>query len=360
MVILRALLACLLGLVGFLLVLSPGKPKPFVDENGRPLPGSISEKVFVTVNGTKQGMFIMSKDEGNPVLLYLHGGTPDYFLSKPYPTSLEDTFTVVWWEQRGAGLSYDPEVPLESITVEQRIADTLEVTNYLRQRFGQNKVYLMGHSGGTFIAIQAAARAPELYHAYIAVAQMSNQLESEKLAYDYMLQQFRANGDERMVRKLEAAPVTMMGDLPAEYVALRDPAMHRLGIGTTHAMKSVITEIFLRSLATPDYTLREKINLWRAKSGSGVSLGWQEIISSDLRTKVPELRIPVYFFSGIYDYTVSYTLARDYFEKLKAPLKGFYTFERSAHSPIFEEPEKVQRIVREDVLVGTNSLADIN
>jgi pimeloyl-ACP methyl ester carboxylesterase len=75
---------------------------------------------------------------------------------------------------------------------------------------------------------------------------------------------------------------------------------------------------------------------------------------------VPELRIPVYFFSGIYDYTVSYTLARDYFEKLKAPLKGFYTFERSAHSPMFEEPEKVQRIVREDVLVGTNSLADIN
>jgi pimeloyl-ACP methyl ester carboxylesterase len=192
-----------------------------------------------------------------------------------------------------------------------------------------------------------------------AVAQESNQLESEKLAYDYMLQQFRANGNEKMVRKLEAVPVTMTGGLPPAYAALRDPAMHSLGIGTTHDMKSVITGIFLRSLATSDYTVGEKINLWRAKLGSGVSLGWEEITSTDLRMKVPELRIPVYFFSGIYDYTVSYPLAKDYFEKLKAPVKGFYTFEHSAHSPIFEEPAKVQRIVREDVLAGRNSLADI-
>ena len=358
LVILSVLLACLLGLAGLLLVLSPGKPKPFVDESGNPLPGSISEKTFITINGVKQGMFIMSKDATHPVLLYLHGGTPDYFLSKRYPTGLEDYFTVVWWEQRGAGLSYDPSVPLGTITVEQRIADTLAVTNYLRQRFGQDKIYLMGHSGGTFIAIQAAARAPKLYHAYIGVAQMTNQLESEKLAYDYMLQQFKAQGNTAMVRELDAAPVTMTGGTPEDYLDLRDKAMHSLGIGTMHEMKSVITGIFLRSLATPDYTVREKINMWRAKLGSGVSLGWDEVTSTDLRTKVPELHIPVYFFSGIYDYTCSYALAKDYFEKLKAPLKSFYTFEHSAHSPMFEEPEKTQKIVREDVLVGANRLAD--
>jgi len=82
------------------------------------------------------------------------------------------------------------------------------------------------------------------------------------------------------------------------------------------------------------------------------------MITTDLSEQVTELDLPIYFFSGIYDYTVNYTLARDYFEKLKAPVKGFYTFERSAHSPIFEEPEKVQKILREDVLVGGNSLAD--
>ena len=90
------LLACVLGLVGLLLLWSyPGKPKPFVDENGNLLPGSISEKIYVSINGVEQGMFIKGKDLRNPVLLYLHGGMPDYFLTKKYPTDLEDYFTVV-------------------------------------------------------------------------------------------------------------------------------------------------------------------------------------------------------------------------------------------------------------------------
>ncbi len=77
-------------LVGVLLAWSPGKPLPFVDDNGKPLAGSISEKIFVNINGVEQGMFIKGKDTGNPVLLYLHGGMPDYFLTQTYPTGLED------------------------------------------------------------------------------------------------------------------------------------------------------------------------------------------------------------------------------------------------------------------------------
>ncbi len=254
------LLACMLILVGVLQLLSPGKPTPFVDENGSLLAGSISEKVFVNINGVEQGMFIMSKDTTHPVLLYLHGGMPDYFLTQKYPTGLEDDFTVVWWEQRGSGLSYYPDISPESVTLEQLISDTLEVTNYLRHRFGKEKIYLMGHSGGTFIGIQAAARAPELYYAYIGVAQMSYQLKSEQLAYDYMLEQFKENGNSGMVRKLEEAPVTMTGGTSDSYLALRDGAMHSLGIGTTHDMNSVLSGIFLPSLTFRGYTLSEKVN----------------------------------------------------------------------------------------------------
>jgi len=83
------------------------------------------------------------------------------------------------------------------------------------------------------------------------------------------------------------------------------------------------------------------------------------MLTTDMAQQVPEMAIPVYFFEGIYDYTCSYTEAKSYFENLKAPIKGFYTFEQSAHSPIFEEPEKVQKIIKEDVLAGTNKLADI-
>jgi pimeloyl-ACP methyl ester carboxylesterase len=197
-----------------------------------------------------------------------------------------------------------------------------------------------------------------LYRAYIGVAQMSDQLESERRAYEYMLRRFREKGDEDMVEGLEAAPVTMTGGTPEDYLDLRDKGMHSLGIGTTHDMNSVVTGLFLPSLRFREYTLTEKVNLWRAKFSSGVSILWDEVIATDLRSELLELDLPVYFFHGVYDYTVNYALARDYFEKLMAPVKGFYTFEHSAHSPIFEEPEIVQRIMQEDVLAGTNSLAD--
>jgi pimeloyl-ACP methyl ester carboxylesterase len=302
-------------------------------------------------------MFIKSRNAAHPVLLYVHGGMPFYFLTQDHPTSLEDDFTMVWWDQRGAGLSFHAAIPPGADAVDQLVSDTIEVTNYLRRRFGQEKIYLMGHSGGTFIGIQAAARAPELYHAYIGVAQMTDQLKSEKLAYEFMLEQFKANGNQDMVRKLEASPVTMTG-APDAYLALRDGAMHSLGVGTMREMKSVISGIFLPSLTFREYALSDKINLWRGKIRTGVSVVWDEIMKTDLTRHVPALEIPVYFLEGRYDYTCSYALAKDYFSKLKAPVKGFYTFEQSAHSPIFEEPEKARAIFRQDILAGGISLAD--
>jgi len=351
------IVGCALIIWGALLICSPGKPIPFLDKNGMPLAGSISEKTYVNINGVRMGMFIKGKDVKNPVLLYLHGGMPLYFLTQKYPTGLEDDFTVVWWDQRGSGLSYSAGIKPETITLEQMISDTKEVTNYLRKRFGKEKIYLMGHSGGSFIGIKVAERAPELYFAYIGVAQISYQLQSEKLAYEYMLKKFVEKRDNKMVRKLEATPVTLADGTPNAYLALRDKGMHSLGIGTTHDMKSVITGVFLPSLTNREYTLPEKVNMWRGKSRSGVSWLWKEILDTDLTKQVIKLDIPVYFFHGIYDYTVSYALAKEYFNTLQAPLKGFYTFEKSAHTPLFEEPEKVKQILQEDVLDMVNKLA---
>jgi pimeloyl-ACP methyl ester carboxylesterase len=344
--------------VGVLKLPGRKRPKPVLDEDGRLSRSSVSEKVFVDINGARQGMFIQRTDVTHPVLLCLHGGLPEYFLTERYPTGLENDFTVIWWEQRGAGLSYSPGIPPETMTAEQFIADTLSVTSYLRNRFGQEKVYLMAHSGGTFIGLQAAARAPELYCAYIGVAQMVNQLTSERMAYEYMLGRFKETGNSTMVRKLEAAPVTMTDGTPQAYLAVRDRAMHRLGVGTTHDMTSVLSGVFWPSLRTQQYTVGEKIKLWRGKLSSGVSVLWDEMLATDLAELVTELALPAYFFHGIYDYTVSYQLAKDYAGKLKAPMKGFYTFNRSAHSPIMEEPQQARRIMREDVLAGASSLAD--
>jgi pimeloyl-ACP methyl ester carboxylesterase len=319
-------------LVGPLNLLGRRRSKRFPDESGRPLWGSSSEKLFADINGVRQGMFIQSTDPAHPVLLCLHGGLPEYFLTERYPTGLESDFTVVWWEQRGAGLSYRPGIPPETMTLDQFIADTLSVTDYLRNRFSKEKIYLMAHSGGTFIGLQAAARAPQVYCAYVGVAQV--------------------------VHQLEAAPVTMTAGAPEGYLRVRDRAMHGLGVGTTHDMTSVIRGLFWPSLSSPHYTPGEKARLWRGKRSSGVSALWDEMLAVNLADRVTELALPAYFFHGVYDYTVNYQLAKDYVETLKAPLKGFYTFDRSAHSPVMEEPQKAQRIMREDVLAEANNLAD--
>lgn len=327
------------------------------DRDGSPLVGSISEKAYVEIGGVRQGMFIEGRDAANPVLLYLHGGMADHFLTERYPTGLEDEFVVCWWEQRGTGISYDPKAPKNAVTAERLIADTLELTDHLRRRFGRERIYLMGHSGGTFFGIRAAARAPERYHAYVGVAQMADQLASEREAYEYMLARYRELGDDRMVRKLQAAPVTAEG-MPREYLFVRDTAMHRLGVGTTRDMRSILTGIVLPQLMSRDYTLAEKARTWRAKANAGVSILWDEIMTTNLTEKLPGVPLPVYFLQGAHDRTCCYDTAKAYLDRLEAPVKGFYTFEESAHSPMFEEPGKTMRILREDVLCGRSALAD--
>jgi pimeloyl-ACP methyl ester carboxylesterase len=335
-----------------------GRIDPVVDETGRPVPHGVSEKRFLDVNGTRQGMFLRGRDPGNPVLLYLHGGLPESFLEERYPSGLEGCFTVAWWEQRGAGLSYSPSLPRTSMTVEQFIDDTVAVTDYLRERFGQDRIYLMAHSGGSFVGIQAVSRHPGLYAGYVAVAQIVDQLRSEMLAHEFLVAELERRHDHRMLEKLVAAPVSEADGTPRQYLAVRDKAMHRLGVGTTRDMRSVITGVFLPSLASPRYSVPEKVGLWRGKLASGVSALWEDMLATDLAEQVPSLEVPTYFLHGAFDHTCSYDLARDYFQRLQAPVKGFYTFEHSAHSPIFEEPERAGRIMREDVLHAVARLAD--
>lgn len=358
LILVSVLVGCVLVLSGLLLLMSPGKPKPFVDAKGRPIAGSISEKRYVDVNGVRQGMFIKGRDTKNPVLLYLHGGIPDYFLTQHYPTGLDEIFTVCWWDQRGAGLSFGADPTLASVSSEQLISDTLALTDYLRERFGKQKIYLMAHSGGTFFGIQAAARSPERFHAYIGVAQMADQLASERQAYDYMMAEYILASNRDMIERFEAARISDEGDIPRAYLALRDPCMHSLGVGTMHTMKSIVTGLFIPSLTFRDYTIRDKIDLWKGKAAAGTSAIWEEAIRTDLSRKIVRVDLPVYFLHGIYDYTCSYTVARDFYADLDAPVKGFYSFMHSSHSPLFEEPAKLQQIMREDVLAGTSTLSD--
>jgi len=354
-----------LVLTGILLIYSPGRIEPSLDDTGKQLPGSISEKTFIRIGGVRQGMFIRSKNIANPVLLYVHGGPafPNYFLIDRFSPGLEDYFTVCYWEQRGGGLSYTPEVTPESMNFHQFASDAVDVTNYLRKRFGKDKIYIMAHSGGTPIALFAVSAKPELFYAYIGMGQVTNQAESEKIAYQYMLDQYRAAGNQKSVAELEKYPVFENDSNILSYYksSIRDRSMHALGIGTMHKMKSVFFGVFIPVWTCKAYTLREKIKIWKSKfSFLPKTKLIKEMLATNFTTLVPELDIPVYFFSGKFDLTVNINLSKAYLAKLHAPLKGFYNFSNSAHSPLFEEPGRVRRIIEHDVLHNKNSLADKN
>ncbi|MDO5517702.1 MAG: alpha/beta fold hydrolase [Clostridium sp.] len=362
-IVLIGILICILIIGSFLIIRSSGKSKDFLDSRGNKIENSISEKAYVEINGVRQGMFIKSKDINNPVLLFVHGGPimPEYFLNDNYPTGLEDYFTICWWEQPGVGLSYNSNISKEDLTVDSIVEDTIEVTNYLRQRFKQEKIYLLGHSWGTFIALQAAYIKPELYNAYIGMGQITNQSKSEKSAYEYMMNKYLQINDKKMYNKLKEYKINESNDELIRYFksSVRDTAMHELGIGTIHDMSSVFSGIFMPVMNCSEYTITEKINIWRGKSyvKNNTTL-INDFLFADMPSKIPELKIPCYFISGIYDYTVSWKLAEEYYEKINAPIKGFYLFNNSAHSPMFEEPNKFIDIMLNDVMKEKSDLTD--
>lgn len=350
-------------LLTYLFILSPGIPEGFRDRNGEILKGSISEKIFANIGGVKQGMFIRSKNIDNPVLLFLHGGPgfPNYFLIEKFNPGLEDFFTVCYWEQRGGGLSFTPQVSIETMTLDQLISDAIEVTNYLRERFNREKIYIMAWSGGTTIALPAISKSPELFYAYIAMGQITNQPESERIAYDFMIQRLNELDDQISVKDLEKYNhLETKSDLITFYNSVtRDKLMHELGIGTMRSMKSVFKDIFLPVWACRAYTLKEKYIIWKSKMIFLPKTNLKtETLNTDFSVAYPEIKIPVFFICGKYDLTVNTGLAEDYYHRLIAPLKRFYIFENSAHGPLFEEPDKFREVLEKDILPSVSLLED--
>ena len=355
--ILKIMLIAFSSLIGILIIClliirfnSPGKLAPLTDTNGDIIPGSISEKIWVEVNGIKQGMFIRSENPENPVILFLHGGpgTPLLqFISKLEKTErLEKYFTVCYWDQRGAGMTYQKSTDSESMTIEQMVDDAHKVTEYLKSRFGQDKICLIGQSWGTYLGVKVIEKYPEDYKAYIGIGQLAYQLQSEQLAYNYMLQHAKEIGDNKMVENLKKHDPYSVGFPQKDYnYKVRTPLMNKYGIGMLHEGVT-IGKILGALIGFKGYTIKEKINFFRGADFS-IELLFGTLTNDNLFESAPKFDVPFYVAHGIYDYMVSYTLAKKYIDFIDAPKKRFYTFDNSAHSPNMEEPEKFVRIVRE-------------
>ena len=131
----------------------------------------LTELVKVPIGGVDQWLLIRSANPDNPVFLFLHGGpgAAEMPLLRYYNYALEKYFTVVMWDQRGAGKSNKNSVPPESINMDQLLIDTHEIVQYLKNRFDQPKIFLAGHSLGTVLGIQAIKDHPKDFYAYVGI-----------------------------------------------------------------------------------------------------------------------------------------------------------------------------------------------
>jgi Predicted hydrolases or acyltransferases (alpha/beta hydrolase superfamily) len=348
----------LIGLI-VLAVNSPGKLEMLKDSEGKEIVGSLAEKNFIEIGGIRQGFFIRAENPENPVVLFLHGGpgSPELPLLIPYEVSerLEKHFTVCYWDQRGAGMSFSNSIDPATMTTEQMVEDTRQMTEYLQHRFNQEKIYLIGHSWGSYLGVKTIEKYPENYIAYIGIGQVTNQVKSEKLAYDYMLQHATEINDKSSVKNMKKFDKNAPDFPSIDYLGtVRGPLMNKYGIGFTHKNTPSMIGMMKMILFFKGYTLSEKTGCLRGMMFSLKTL-WNDVIEDNLFESSVTFQVPVYITHGKYDYQVSHTLASEWFEKIEAPQKAFYTFEKSAHGTIMEEPEKFVQIIRNIALKNTEN-----
>jgi pimeloyl-ACP methyl ester carboxylesterase len=263
---------------------------------------------------------------------------------------LEKYFTVCYWDQRGSGMTYSKSTDPSTMTVEQMVEDTREVTEYLKSRFNQDKIYLIGHSWGTYLGVKTIEKYPENYFAYIGIGQISNQTESERLAYQYMLNHAKEINDKKVIEKFERHDPYADNFPQFDYLLkTRTGILNKYGIGHLHEGGPTFQDILKTFFMFKGYTLSEKINWFIGADFSMVYL-FPVILKDNLFESSVKFKIPFYIIQGVYDYQVSHVLAEKYFDILEAPKKEFFTFDNSAHSPNMEEPEKFIQIFREIAL----------
>ena len=313
-------------------IISPGKIRKYKGNN------SLSEKFVMDINGEKNGFFINSVDINNPVLLLVSSGpgTDDYFLTSKYKNmKIEEHFTIVYWDYRGMGIAYNKNIDINNITMPNLVNDAHSVTNYLKERFNKDKIYIMGFSGGTKIALNTVKEYPSDYYAYIGMAQVvTNSSENDTIMYNFMKDVFTKNNKKLKRKELEQVVNHLDNDSVkcnnwGKFVKL----LHDAGGGTILG-KSEKDSITLPIIFSKCYTIKEKFNYIKGlKLYKSIQLESNEY---DYRESISKLDIPAYFISGEYDYNCPWELVEDYYNKLDAPKKGFYKITNSAHSPLWE------------------------
>lgn len=313
--------------------------------------GSIALLEQATLGGSKQWILIRGSNINNPVLLFLHGGPgmPTMYLAHDFQPELERSFIVVQWDRRGAGKSFAAGMTSQRMTVSQEINDSLQLIDQLRARFHQPKVYLIGFSYGTYLGILLAQRAPERLYAYVGIGQVAcSEQENRAIQDTWIREQATRAHDQEAIHEVD-------GKKPFD----REKWLFKYR-AEIHSATSW-WPLLWSGLRSTEYTFQDISNVKRGVEFTARNLRY-DVIDGSILENVTTIQVPVYFFSGRFDYTDPTVCTMRLFEKISAPLKKIVWFEHAAHFVFLEEPSRfaaeMRRIVQETNAVEKHGNVD--
>ncbi len=292
------------------------------------------------LGGVTQWISVQGEGPGKPVLLWLHGGpgaaeTP---WMRRFGGPLARAVTVVSWDQRGAGKSWASIEPRSEMTVHRLVEDTIELSARLASDAPDGKILLAGHSFGASLGLLAAVRRPDFFHALIAVAPLVDVAENERLSWRLVVEEARRTGRALVRERLESA-----GPPPYTGEGVFERYLYLLGwserFGGEAAGPSPFGQEALAAVEdAEDYEARDREMYWQAYAASYEAIQPQ-LERLDLETEAPRLKIPLFVAVGRHDRTTVPEITARWFQRVEAPRKELRVFERSAHSPVYQEPD---------------------
>jgi pimeloyl-ACP methyl ester carboxylesterase len=312
-----------------------GKTQSFRQPNGEVVPGSIAEVNYLHLGGLDQWVMIRGESLANPPLILLHGGPgfSETHFFRHFNASLEKSFTVVYWDQRGSGKSFNSKIPRSSMTVEQFITDLDELVEVVCKRVEQKKVAIFGHSWGSALGVLYAARFPEKVAAYVGSGQIGDWLAGESLSYAFVLAEAERLNNRKALKELRE-----IGPPPH---SARDLWTQRTWLNRVegHLSAGILWSLGRIFLGGTERSIFDLPNLLRGFRFS-LDAMWAEVTRLNLVKVVPALPMPVFFFLGCHDHWVPSEISVAYFDALIAPSKRLVWFEESGHEPFVDEPGK--------------------
>lgn len=315
---------------------------PVLDVSGTEVEGAYTSLEEVNLGGVDQWILIRAADTSQPVLLYLHGGPGGSVL--PWVDLfqlpvLEENFIVVHWDQRGAGKSYSPALTVSDISPEQLTSDTLELTDLLRERFGQDKIFLTGQSWGSALGFMTIAQDSSPYHAYIPTSERVSWHESLKMGFDWAVAQATRGGDTEILDRLKSIePFDALDE--ADLVVQKQTLDHyRGGDYFTPGLWDKHLAYALDG-KSPYYTRSEIQDFIPGLELSSAGIETPAVLGEyNLFESLPSTVIPIHFIHGDHDYNTPADLAFEYYQFLDAPEKSFTRIDDAAHMVLYDQPK---------------------